>query len=58
MGKPKRRFVARGVPGGWIVWDNKLSRQWGELYELQPDELVTKLNGAKRTEILALLTDC
>jgi hypothetical protein len=41
----RRRYVARGVPGGWRVWDNKSRRWWGELYEVQPDDLVAELNG-------------
>jgi hypothetical protein len=32
------RYVARGVPGGYRIWDNKARRWWGDLYEL---------NGAK-----------
>jgi hypothetical protein len=42
----RRRYVARGVPGGWRVWDNKAGRWWGEQYEVQPDDLVAELNGA------------
>jgi hypothetical protein len=44
----RRRYVLRGVPGGWRIWDNKRSRFWGDLYEVSPDELVTELNGQKR----------
>lgn len=42
----RRRYVARGVPGGWRIWDNKARRWWGDQYEVQPDDLVTELNGA------------
>ena len=42
-----RRYVARGVPGGWRIWDNRTKRWWGDHYELQPDDLVAELNGEK-----------
>ncbi|WP_433043572.1 hypothetical protein [Dactylosporangium sp. CS-033363] len=42
-----RRYVARGVSGGYRIWDNKARRWWGELYELCPDDLLTELNGAR-----------
>ncbi|MGW0657568.1 hypothetical protein [Streptodolium elevatio] len=42
----RRRYVARGVPGGYRIWDNKRQRWWGELYELCPDDLPVELNGA------------
>lgn len=52
----RRRYVARGVPGGWRVWDNKARRWWGEQYEVQPDDLVAELNGTvDYTRITALL---
>jgi hypothetical protein len=38
--------VARGVPGGYRIWNNKARRWWGDLYELCPDELLKELNGA------------
>jgi hypothetical protein len=41
----RRRYVARGVPGGYRIWDNKARRWWGDLYELCPDELLDELNG-------------
>lgn len=43
----RRRYVARGVPGGYRVRDNTGRRWWGDLYELCPDELLVELNGAK-----------
>jgi len=46
----RRRYVARGVPGGYRIWDNTARRWWGELYELCPDELLTELNGPGRPE--------
>ncbi|MBE3008206.1 hypothetical protein IL992_03255 [Microbispora sp. NEAU-D428] len=52
----KRRYVARGVPGGYRIWDNKARRWWGDLYELCPDDLQNELNGEKNSEkITALL---
>ncbi|UGT38940.1 hypothetical protein LTV02_22820 [Nocardia yamanashiensis] len=52
----KRRYVARGVPGGYQIWDNKARRWWGERVELCPDELVAELNGAHRPEQITDLT--
>lgn len=41
----KRRYVARGVPGGYRIWDNRVQRWWGDpLYELYPDDLVKALD--------------
>jgi hypothetical protein len=55
----RRRYVARGVPGGYRIWDNKNRRWWGDRYELCPDELLVELNGAKRYDrITALLKRC
>lgn len=52
----RRRYVARGVPGGYRIWDNKVRRWWGDLYELCPDELLDELNGeASYEKITALL---
>jgi hypothetical protein len=55
----KRRYVARGVPGGYRIWDNKIRRWWGDHYELCPDGLLTELNGAADpARITALLKYC
>jgi hypothetical protein len=43
----RRRYVARGVPGGYRISDNKTGRWWGDLYNLCPDDLLTELNGHK-----------
>lgn len=43
----RRRYVARGVAGGYRIWDNRTRRWWGDLYELCPDELLDELNGAR-----------
>ncbi|MER5505129.1 hypothetical protein ABT052_07335 [Streptomyces sp. NPDC002766] len=52
----RRRYVARGVPGGYRIWDNHGRRWWGDLYELCPDDLLTELNGEANSErITALL---
>lgn len=52
----KRRYVARGVPGGYRIWDNRGRRWWGDLYELCPDDLVAELNGqADHARITALM---
>ncbi|GHB06494.1 hypothetical protein GCM10010330_70860 [Streptomyces tendae] len=48
--------MARGVPGGYRIWDNKGRRWWGDLYELCPDDLLTELNGAAdQARVSALL---
>lgn len=52
----RRRYVARGVPGGYRIWDNRGHRWWGDLYELCPDDLVAELNGqADHARITALM---
>ncbi|WP_214325284.1 hypothetical protein [Nonomuraea sediminis] len=43
----RRRYVARGVPGGYRIWDNKVRRWWGDVYELCSDDLLVELNGAR-----------
>ncbi|MFC9614507.1 hypothetical protein [Streptomyces sp. NPDC056938] len=52
----KRRYVARGVPGGYRIWDNKGRCWWGDLYELCPDDLLAELNSrAGPDKITALM---
>ncbi|MEU2539453.1 hypothetical protein [Streptomyces iakyrus] len=52
----RRRYVARGVPGGYRIWDNRGRRWWGDLYELCPDDLLTELNGrADQARITGLM---
>ncbi|MEU9104220.1 hypothetical protein AB0D54_07600 [Streptomyces xanthophaeus] len=52
----RRDYVARGVPGGYRIWQTRGGRWWGELYELCPDDLLAELNGKKDPEkITALL---
>ncbi|WP_436773627.1 hypothetical protein [Yinghuangia sp. YIM S09857] len=52
----RRRFVARGVPGRYRIWDNRRGRWWGETYELCPDELLVELNGARdHARVVALV---
>ena len=52
----RRRYVARGVPGGYRIWDHTARRWWGDLYEVCPDDLLAELNGAANYEkITALL---
>ncbi|WP_448318236.1 hypothetical protein [Streptomyces sp. CO7] len=51
----RRRYVARGVPGGYRIWDNRGRHHWGDHYELCPDDLLAELNGAKRPERLTEL---
>jgi hypothetical protein len=52
----RRRYVVRGVPGGYRIWDNRARRWWGDQYEMQPDDLVAELNGsADYARVTALL---
>ena len=51
----KKRYVARGVPGGYRIWDNKARRWWGDRYELCPDDLLNELNGGKAPEKITTL---
>ncbi len=45
----RRRYVVRGAPGGYRLWDNKARLWWGDLYEPCPDELVAELNTSAPT---------
>ncbi|MBQ0890884.1 hypothetical protein KBZ94_39225 [Streptomyces sp. RM72] len=55
----RRRYVTRGVPGGYRIWDSKGRRWWGDHYELCPDDLLTELNGAAdQARLTALLKRC
>ena len=52
----RRQYVARGVPGGYRIWDNKRRRWWGDLYQLCPYDLLGELNGdADYQKVTALL---
>jgi hypothetical protein len=51
----RRRYVARGVSGGYRIWDNKTRRWWGDFYELCPDELLNELNGARDHDMITML---
>jgi hypothetical protein len=52
----RRRYVVRGVPDGYRIWDNRARRWWGDQYEVQPDDLVAELNGnADYARVTALL---
>lgn len=51
----RRRYVARGVPGGYRIWDNRARRWWGDLYQFCPDALLAELNGSRNSEKIAAL---
>ncbi|MFB9510198.1 hypothetical protein ACFFS2_33900 [Streptomyces aurantiacus] len=51
----RRRYVARGVPGGYQIRDNRGRRWWGDLYELCPDNLVAELNGQADPALITAL---
>jgi len=54
MGKRKRRYVGRAIAAsGWRIWDNKLKRFWGEVYDPYPQTLLDELNGEKSPQSLA-----
>lgn len=53
MGK---KYVMKGVSGGWRIWNNKQNKWWGDFYELQPDEIVLELNGENRQAVVIELT--
>ena len=56
MGQRKRRYVGRAIPAtGCRIWDNKLQRCWGEVYDLFPQALLDELNGEKRPQALSHL---
>ena len=56
MGQRKRRYVGRAVAAvGWRIWDNKLQRFWGEVYDPFPQTLLDELNGEKKPQSLSLL---
>ncbi len=40
---------------GWRIWDNKLQRFWGEVYDPFPQALLDELNGEKRPQSLSHL---
>lgn len=48
--------MAKGVQGGWRIWNNLTSKWWGQIYERQPDELVEELNRLARPEKIVELT--
>ncbi|HET9656405.1 MAG TPA: hypothetical protein VFP72_13700 [Kineosporiaceae bacterium] len=51
----RRRYVARGVPGGYRIWDNKAGRWWGDHYEVCPDDLLRELNSERNPQRLTEL---
>ncbi|MEU3571591.1 hypothetical protein AB0E96_24660 [Kitasatospora sp. NPDC036755] len=51
----RRRYVARGVPGGYRIRDNRGRRWWGDHDELCPEDLVTELNGRADPQALTAL---
>ncbi|MFC8618558.1 hypothetical protein ACFT9M_19370 [Micromonospora purpureochromogenes] len=51
----RRRYVAKGVPGGYRIWDNRVLRWWGDFYELYPDDLLDELNGEANYEKITVL---
>ncbi|PKV97366.1 hypothetical protein ATK30_8347 [Amycolatopsis echigonensis] len=48
--------MARGVPGGYQIRDNRSRRWWGDHFQLCPDDLVAALNsGADHATVTALI---
>lgn len=53
MSKPRRKYVAKGIVGGfWRIWNRRAKRWWGENYRAYPEFLLNELNGQKRPEKL------
>jgi len=44
----RRQYVARGVPGGYRIWDSKRRRWRGDHYEICPDDLLAELPKPER----------
>ena len=58
MGQRKRRFVGRAIAAtGWRIWDVKLRRFWGEVYDPFPQALLDESNGRKRPQSLSHLAE-
>jgi len=56
MGTPKVRFVARAIEGtGWRVWDRVQKKWWGNPFREYPKDVLSELNGLKRSEKLVEL---
>ncbi|GGR24565.1 hypothetical protein [Deinococcus ruber] len=56
MGKASSRYVAKAIPGvGWRIWNNRMKKFWGEVYNQPPEELLHELNHEKRPEELTVL---
>ena len=48
--------MARGVPGGYQIRNNRSRRWWGDHFQLCPDDLVAALNsGADHATVTALI---
>jgi hypothetical protein len=57
MGKPTFRFVAKALPSrGWRVWDRKMKKWWGNLFDAHPSDVLAELNGEKRPAVITALT--
>ncbi|MGW6447099.1 hypothetical protein [Lentzea sp. NPDC055074] len=52
----KLQYVARGVPGGYRIWNTRSRRWWGDLYELCPDDLLAELNAEADPARITALT--
>lgn len=51
----RRGYVARGVPGGYRIWDNTARRWWGDHYETCPDALLDEMNGPHDPDLITAL---
>lgn len=51
MSKPKTRYCVRANKSRWQIWDRKMNKWWGQLFDDIPHEILNKLNTGKRSEI-------
>lgn len=57
MGTPKKRYVAKAIPGvGWRIWNRMQNKWWGNPFSSYPEELLSELNGPKRPERIVELS--
>lgn len=53
-----KRYIAKNIQAtGWQIWDRVDHKWWGRPYRKYPAELLAELNGPKRPERLAELSE-
>lgn len=51
MGANNGLYILKPQDGKWRIWNRKMRYYWGNLYSIQPDELVAELNGQNRADV-------